>query len=818
MDRTLHVMTVIRGRPGAADAIERRAGGFASSALAVLLLALALGTVRVEATPPSTPFTASGRVFDALSGEALADANVVRGDGAGVATDRLGRFELEVAAGDSITVSHIGYRAVTLRPSSGPLTVRLEPRALAVPQVRVTGGLVAAALDDVPASVTVLQAAEIASSGGLHLQDLVQSVPNLNWAGSTSRPRYFQVRGIGERSHYAGAGPPNFSVGLVMDDVDLSGMGTAAMLHDVEQLEVFKGPQSSSFGPNAMAGLINMQSTAPVRTPLQALSVSAGNDDMLRYNGSINFPLSEEVAARLSFHDARADGFRDNAFLGRDDTNRRRETFARAKVLYAAADGTSWTATLFRAHADNRFDAWAADNNEDLVTYSDNPGQDRQLTKAGSLRGERPLASLGVRLTTITSYSDTDLEHSYDGDWGNDEYWSGDPFGFDPEVEGYRYDFFDRIRRERRTLTQEVRLLKSGLRQGGDELIVGVYLKDLRESDDAAGYLFGGDATDLDSRFDLDDAALYGQYGLDFSETLRASANLRVDRHAISYTGVTDAGTAPVAFDVIDWLAGGRLALQYDLDPHRTLYASASQGYRPGGVNQHPRLAAHNRPYDPEYAVNFELGLRSSTRRSTSSLTLFHTRRRVQQVSLSSQQEAGDPNSFVYFIANASRGRNSGIEWEQTYRPVARLRLFGSLALLATHVEAYTFQTASGASLTRGDRAAAHAPAHTLRVGGEYRSRHGLSGRLEMTATDDFYFSDGHDQRSEAYRLLHGALGYEWRQWTVNLWGRNLLDERYAVRGFYFGLEPPNFEDTLYKSYGDPRQFGVTLSARFDGE
>ena len=790
--------------------------GVAGMIAALLMLGAANTAYSQPADAPV--LTAGGRVVDAVTGEQLISANVVRGDGAGVQTDRLGRFELEVATGDSITVSHIGYATSTVLPSGRFITVRLEPRALTVPQVRVTGGLLAGVLDDVPASVTVLQAAEIASSGAPHLQDLVQSVPNLNWAGSTSRPRYFQVRGIGERSHYAGEGPPNFSVGLVMDDVDLSGMGTAAMLHDVAQLEVFKGPQSSSFGPNAMAGLINMQSAAPVSTPLQALSVSAGNDDMLRYSGSINFPVSEEVAARLSFHDARADGFRDNVFLGRDDTNRRRETFARAKVLYAAADGTSWTATLFRSHADNRFDAWAADNNENLVTYSDNPGQDRQLTKAGSLRGELPLASLDGRLTTITSYSDTDLEHSFDGDWGNDAYWSGDPFGFDPEVEGYRYDFFDRIRRERRTLTQEVRLLKSGLRQGGDELIVGVYLKDLRETDDAAGYLFGGDATDLDSRFDLDDAALYGQYGFDLSEKLRASANLRVDRHVISYTGVTDAGTPPIAFDVTDWLAGGRLALQYDLDRRRTLYASASQGYRPGGVNQHPRLAAHNRPYDPEYAVNFELGLRSSTRRSTSSLTLFHTLRRVQQVSLSSQQDAGDPNSFVYFIANASRGRNSGLEWEQTYRPVARLRLFGSLAYLATHVEAYTFQTATGASLTRGDRAAAHAPAYSLRVGGEYRSRHGLFGRLELTAMDDFYFSDGHDQRSEAYRLVHGALGYEWRQWTVNLWGRNLLDERYAVRGFYFGLEPPDFEDTLYKSYGDPRQLGVTLSARFDGE
>jgi iron complex outermembrane recepter protein len=40
---------------------------------------------------------------------------------------------------------------------------------------------------------------------------------------------------------------------------------------------------------------------------------------------------------------------------------------------------------------------------------------------------------------------------------------------------------------------------------------------------------------------------------------------------------------------------------------------------------------------------------------------------------------------------------------------------------------------------------------------------------------------------------------------------RNALDERYAVRGFYFGDRPPDFPNELYTRLGDPRHYGVTV-------
>ena len=791
------------------------------------LFALLIGGAAAHATPQ----TVRGKVVDAGTGDPLAGANLTTKNLA-VTTDEDGRFELPLAPGDSVAVSHVGYGPAVIRAqpgvssksmilsgppgvirarpeASGALTVRLRPVALPVPETVVTGGLTEQALGEVSTSVTVLDRGRIDAAGSAHLHELIPAVPNLNWAGGTSRPRYFQIRGMGERSHYAGEGPPSFSVGFVMDDVDLSGLGMAGMLHDLDQAEVFKGPQSTIFGPNAMAGLINLKSADPAGPMSLGGTVSAGSDGLLRISPTLNVPAGEQLGLRVGGSWGRSNGFRENRHLGVDDSNRRNETLARAKLRYDNGGGAAFVATFFRTGLDNGYDAWSPDNSEDLVTYSDNPGVDSQTTHAASLRGRLPLGASGSELVSITSWGRTELEHSYDGDWGNEEFWKQEPYGFDPEEQGWSYDFFDRNLRDRTTFTQEVRLLKED-RGGSGDLVAGAYLKSLRENDDAGGYLFGGDATDLQSRFDIADLAFYGQYGREFSPRWRLTLNARVDRNAISYEGTTNSGAEQVEFEVTQWLPGGKLALAYALAPDRNLYAALSRGFRAGGVNQHPRLAPASRPFDPEYVLNWELGYRASGTRATTALTFFHALRSDQQVELSSQQDPGDPNSFFYFTANAVSGRNSGLELEHSLRVTPWLRLSGSLGLLDTRVDEYTFPTEDG-EVTLGDRAAAHAPVRTWSLGGDYRHRSGLTGRLELSGMSEFFFSDSHDQKSEPYQLLNGSLEYASGSWSLLLWGRNMLDQRYAVRGFYFGLEPPGYEDTLYLSYGDPMQFGVTL-------
>jgi len=72
-----------------------------------------------------------------------------------------------------------------------------------------------------------------------------------------------------------------------------------------------------------------------------------------------------------------------------------------------------------------------------------------------------------------------------------------------------------------------------------------------------------------------------------------------------------------------------------------------------------------------------------------------------------------------------------------------------------------------------------------------------------------------HDEKSSSYELVNARVGYQADTWSAKLWARNLFNEEYAVRGFYFGNEPPDFPNALYTRFGDPRQVGVTFQKGF---
>jgi len=190
------------------------------------------------------------------------------------------------------------------------------------------------------------------------------------------------------------------------------------------------------------------------------------------------------------------------------------------------------------------------------------------------------------------------------------------------------------------------------------------------------------------------------------------------------------------------------------------------------------------------------------------------------QVQISSQQDESNPNSFTFYTSNASNGSNSGFEIELFSKITQNLKLNYSIGLLDTKVDKFKYITgldSSGELIEQsgGNRELAMAPNFTSSLNVNYTHKSGLFLNGNITSKDEYYFSDSHDQISNPYSLLNLDIGFRKNSLTLSLWGRNITDERYAVRGFYFGLEPPNYEDKLYLSYGNPKEVGLKVSYQF---
>ena len=87
---------------------------------------------------------------------------------------------------------------------------------------------------------------------------------------------------------------------------------------------------------------------------------------------------------------------------------------------------------------------------------------------------------------------------------------------------------------------------------------------------------------------------------------------------------------------------------------------------------------------------------------------------------------------------------------------------------------------------------------------------------INWTGKDEFYFSDSHSEKAASSNLLNAKIAYEFSDWSVSLWARNLTDEKVATRGFFFGNEPDlDWTAKKYVRYGAPRQVGVTVDYNF---
>jgi iron complex outermembrane receptor protein len=568
-------------------------------------------------------------------------------------------------------------------------------------------------LQTVPIAVTAVSGKALEDSGYQSVTDLQYLVPGLQY--DPTQGAAFQIRGVGSQSFdFSNAK----SVSVVVDDVVMDAQRANGLigLVDIQRVDVLMGPQGTLFGKNATSGVISVTTEKP---ELNRWSANAGASYGQRrdhlYNATVNAPLGDSAALRLSAFDQGQDGYGTYITLRRK-LGEVKEHGYRARLLFnPTRDLEVILSNDYQRHWDSNIRT-AVSGAPAAVTAAQlaagvTPGPrnaDNADASFGQLTTEEWGTSLRLRyklgdatLTSITAYRGS----TYDSDT---------PANLVPH-NIYAYVPYNRGALDTSKYSQEIRLASGGDRfveyvgglfynkldaeqtqlqwaTLGAPLISpsGVPLTQLSALTGAIGR--NGNASLFDARNVT--TAAFGQ--LKFNLTPQASigvgARYTRDRNSqsLSYievpsepiTGVknTFAPTSAPPLYPDGTVSGNnfsyRLSPQYKLSKDVMVYASYTTGYKPGGV---AFVGNKYNPYREETVKSFELGIKSELLGRTLRLNanVFAEKFTDFQTTVMTMIP-GNP-TLQAVIGNAGALRSTGAEVGVTWRAAPALTLSGSL-------------------------------------------------------------------------------------------------------------------------------------------
>jgi outer membrane receptor protein involved in Fe transport len=187
-------------------------------------------------------------------------------------------------------------------------------------------------LQESPVAVTVISGKAIEQTKVMDMNDLQTLVPTLRVTPlQRSVNTNFAIRGFGNGTNNTGIEP---SVGVFIDGVYRS--RAAAQIGDLprlQQIEVLSGPQSTLFGKNASAGVINVRTLAPSHDLESKIELGIGNFNQRTMKGYVTNGVSDTLALSLSGGFNTRDGFTDSV-VGLGEVNDRDRWNIRGQALY----------------------------------------------------------------------------------------------------------------------------------------------------------------------------------------------------------------------------------------------------------------------------------------------------------------------------------------------------------------------------------------------------------------------------------------------------------------------------------------------------
>ena len=777
----------------------------------------------VAATPPTAASSELVGEVIGPEGGGVAGAEVVitLADGSTRTTTSeaagLFRFDTLPEGSHRLTVRGGGITERTVEievGAEGEVRIRI-PVSLAFSEaVTVTGQIQERTLRDEPGSVAVVDRTRLATATDTDLYSLVGTVPNLN---SSSDRRGFSIRGISQGGFGGGSG---LLVTTVVDGAAVQGyQGTyfgPYSTWDLDRVEVFRGPQSTQQGRNALAGAVVMRSRDPIYRTEFLGRARVGEAGARQLAATVNLPLiANRAALRFSVDRQLDDGFVSNPTL-RDGAYDFREALHfrgklrfdptarfRGMLTFAQGENRGGDSTIGAAgFPDQRLNLsdHAAEDGSDHRMFALDLGYD--LTRSLSLEG------------TATIY-DHDYRRSEDLDQtfqpaGVIDYWTDD-----------------------RWTTGDLRLrVDPGGRARG---VIGVYAAELEDDlqVDAAGPgELGGlpPGFTLTSFFEIaestSNAAVYGEFdfGIGANEDWTVTLGGRYDRESRETRNLQGLESDPplppgllppnqpeqiLPSEYDAFLPKAALTRRWN--DSLTTSVSWQRGYRAGGRSV-AVLSQTTNDFEPEFTSNFELAVRAFApdRRWRLRANVFLTDWTDQQVRVLT--DLGLPVDTL--TVNAGESTVSGAEIEAGVFALRNLELYGSAGLLQTRFDSFRD---NDRDFTGNEFP--YAPSWSAMAGVFWSTREddefggSWTGRLEVTAQPESFATAANnpDFVAEARTLVNARVGYRLGRVGVFAFGRNLLDEAYLLQTWDSSI--PGF-GRLGRA-GDPRAVGVELDIAF---
>jgi len=663
-------------------------------------------------------------------------------------------------------------------------------------------------LQDVPISATVLSAGDLDRRGVTDLND-IQTVAPAVAINVVNRSTFVNIRGVGiaQSAPTSNPGVAFYIDGQLIPHEQFIGQA----FYDIASIEVLRGPQGTLTGQNSTGGAIYVRTPAPKFDEYSAsFEQTLGNYDWTRSIGAANLGLSDNFAVRLAAVYDKRDSFTRNIGSSASEPGDVGLKAGRANLAYRALDGRL-NANLRLEYFDwktdnnavkNRADAVSSDPftiEEDGRSFMDQQGHRNSLELHFALTD-------GVELRLLSSRQRGKTEDQTDGDR------TATALPQPPTANVGRVAY---ARTGFKTWLHEANLLSTG--EGPVQWVLGAFymhegipvslLRDNRHTTD-----FVASNSTIVTHAENESKSGFGQLNAFVTDTVELIAGARYSKDTQSYNRIALPGPPPPpGTDTIgppasssEWT--GKLGANWHVTDDLMYYATASKGYKAGGVN----LTLNTPNFAPEKNIVYEGGFKS---------TLADKRLRLNGSFFYSDYKDIQFSSLFNALPltqNAASGKAVGAELELTGRfgawgwnaGLGYLDAEFATAASIVNTVTNTQQTVpKGATLP-------FSPEFTLNAGVDYAIALGggtLRPRVQWSHVGSQLATPFPSAVTvvPARSLLDLRLSYERGNWLVEAFANNATDKTYIASQIQNSTSA-----TGGIIYGAPRQYG--LRARFN--